>query len=115
IGLNVFNQPDDTEPALAGTTARLIDLVPSGYSLDTVTRLVLRSVGRAHGLIRNDQFRSIADALNLHWSRPRLVSVTLTGRSHTFTGSFTGIDEAGRLNIFTDRHGTRAYDASQVS
>lgn len=115
IGMNVLNSPEEAEPALAGATARLADLVDGSPTLEDLTRLILRSVGRAHALIRNDEFRQIADELNLQWAQPRLVSVTLTGRSHTFAGHFHGIDEAGRLRLSTERLGHRAYDASQVS
>jgi BirA family biotin operon repressor/biotin-[acetyl-CoA-carboxylase] ligase len=115
IGMNVLNFPEEHEPALAGATVRLADLVPGGYTLEDLTRLILRSIGRAHGMIRNDDFRQIASELNVHWSNPRLVSLTLTGRSHTFTGLFTGIDDAGRLRINTERFGSRSYDAAQVA
>ncbi len=115
IGLNVFNFPEAAEPALAGSTARLADLAPGGYTLDDITRVILRAIGRAHAHIRNDEFRTIVDQLNVHWAQPRLVSVTLTGRAHTFTGLFHGIDETGRLRITTERFGHRAYDPSQVT
>lgn len=115
IGLNVFNFPEAADPALEGATVRLSDLVPGGYTLDDIARLILRSIGRAHALIRDDEFRVIADDLNLQWSEPRLVSITLTGRSHTFAGLFHGIDEAGRLRLTTERDGRRSYDASQVA
>lgn len=115
LGMNVLNSPEAAEPALAGTTTRLADLVSSGCTLEDLTRLILRSFGRAHAMIRNDDFRLIADELNLQWSNPRLVSITLAGRSHTFTGLFTGIDEAGRLRVATERFGSRAYDAAQVT
>jgi len=115
IGLNVFNFPEAAEPALAGVTARLADLVPGGYTLDDLARLILRSIGRAHALIRDDEFRIIADELNVQWSEARLVSVTLTGRAHTFAGLFHGIDEAGRIRLTTERYGRCTYDASQVA
>lgn len=115
IGLNVFNFPEEEEPALSGATARLADLVPGGYTLDDLAKLILRSIGRAHALIREDQFRLIADELNLGWSNPRLVSITLTGRGHTFAGLFEGIDEQGRLRLTTERNGRCSYDAAQVA
>jgi BirA family biotin operon repressor/biotin-[acetyl-CoA-carboxylase] ligase len=115
IGLNVFNTPSAAEPALEGCTARLADLAPGAYTLDDVTRVILRSIGRTYAILRNEGFRSIADQLNLHWSQPRLVSITLTGRAHTCTGLFHGIDSSGRLRISTHYSGTCVYDAAQVS
>lgn len=114
IGLNVTNSPETAEPALAGATARLADLIPGSCALEDLTRLILRSVGRAHAHIRNDEFRLIADELNLQWAQPRLVSVSLN-RGDTFAGLFHGIDLAGRLRITTERHGQRTYDAAQVA
>ena len=115
VGLNVFNFPEVAEPAIAGVSARLADLVPGGYTLDDLARLVLRAIGRAHALIREDDFRVIANELNLQWSEPRLVSVTLTGRAQTFTGLFHGIDDAGRIRLTTKTHGRCLYDAAQVA
>jgi len=115
IGLNVFNFPEEEEPALLGATARLADLVPGCYTLDDLARIILRSIGRAHALIRDDEFRLIADELNLGWASPRLVSITLTGRAQTFAGLFEGIDEQGRLRLTTERQGRCTYDAAQVA
>jgi BirA family transcriptional regulator, biotin operon repressor / biotin---[acetyl-CoA-carboxylase] ligase len=115
VGVNVFNAPDAAEPALAGQTARLADLVPGGYTLEDVMRLLLRSLGRAHTLIRQDGFGAIADELNRRWGKPRLVAVTLSGRAATFTGLFHGIDQGGRLLLATERDGLRAYDPTQVA
>lgn len=115
VGLNVFNTPESADAALAGLTTRLSDLVPGGYTLDDIARLVLRSIGRAHALIREDQFRLIANDLNLSWSEPRLVEVTLVARSATFTGLFHGVDDAGRIRLTTKTHGRCAYEAAQVA
>ena len=115
LGLNVFNFPESAEPALKNTTARLADLVPGGYTLEDLTRLVLRSIGRAQAIIRDDRFRLIADELNLDWSEPRLVSVTLAARGDTFAALFHGVDEFGRVRLTTERFGRRTYDASQVA
>lgn len=114
IGVNVFNRPESADATLAGATARLADLTPGTYTLDEVARLLLRAVARAHALIEAGEFHQIASALNAEWSKPRLVAVTLAGRQETFTGHFQGIDDAGRLRLHTDRHGTRCYDAAQI-
>lgn len=115
VGLNVFNSPATAEPALEGVVTRLADLVSGGYTIDDIARLVLRSIGRAHALIRDDNFRLIASELNLQWAEPRLVSVTLTGRAATFTALFHGVDDAGRIRLTSKSHGRCAYDAAQVA
>jgi birA, biotin-[acetyl-CoA-carboxylase] ligase region len=115
IGLNVFNYPALEEPALEDVTTRLSDLIPGAYTLDDLTRIILRSIRRTHAMIREEGFRHVADQLNLHWSEPRLVSITLNQRADTFAGLFHGIDSSGRLRITTERYGRCTYDASQVS
>lgn len=115
LGLNVFNFPESADPVLTGGTVRLADLVPRIGSLDALTRVSLRAIGRAHACIRDDRFHSIVDELNTHWSQPRLVSLTLAGRLRTFTGLFHGIDDCGRLRLTTERFGHEIYDASQVA
>lgn len=115
IGINVFNVPESADPALAGITARLADLVPGGYTLDDIARLVLRSIGHAHALIRDGRFAEIAHELNRHWSRPRSVAVTLTGSDQPLTGTFSGIDAQGRLRLTTTNFGSSYYDAAQIS
>jgi BirA family biotin operon repressor/biotin-[acetyl-CoA-carboxylase] ligase len=114
IGVNVFNQPETAEPGLAGATVRLAELASGSYTLDSVARVILRGIGRAHASIEAGEFHRIAAALNTHWAQPRLVAVTLTGREETFTGHFHGIDDTGRLRLRTDRHGIRCYDPAQI-
>lgn len=115
VGVNVLNRPEDHAAELAGATARLADLAPGAYSVEDVMRALLRSLGRVHTIIRQEGFARIADELNRRWGRPRLVSVTFTGRAHTFSGLFHGIDQAGRLLLATERDGLRAYDPTQIS
>ncbi|HVU24157.1 MAG TPA: biotin--[acetyl-CoA-carboxylase] ligase [Opitutus sp.] len=115
LGLNVFNFPESADLALKNSTTRLADLVPGGYTLEDLARLVLRAIGRAQAVVRDDRFRLIADELNLEWAEPRLVSVTLTGRGDTFAALFHGVDEFGRIRLTTERFGRRSYDASQVA
>lgn len=115
VGLNVFNCPAVEEPSLEDVTTRLSDLITGAYTLDDLARLILRSIRRIHATIRDEGFGHIADQLNLHWSEPRLVSITLTQRGDAFTGLFHGIDSSGRLRITTERYGRCTYDASQIS
>ncbi len=115
IGLNVRNAPDAAEPSLAGSTARLADLVPAAGTLDDLTRLVLESVARGHALIAAGDLRLITNDLNTRWSVPGRVSVTLAGGGGTLLGRFLGIDDTGRLRIHPDRGEISTYDASQIA
>jgi BirA family biotin operon repressor/biotin-[acetyl-CoA-carboxylase] ligase len=115
IGLNISNRPELADPALAGATARLADLVPGGYDPDDLARIVLRALRRMHTIVLDRGFGVIADALNLGWQGSRRVELTLTGRAATFAGSFQGIDAQGRLRLVTERDGPQTFDASQVA
>lgn len=115
LGLNIFNHPELADSTLATPTARLADLVPGDYTVDDVAGHILRSLARTHARISADGFGPVADALNLTWSEPRLVAVTLNGGRAPFTGHFQGIDACGRLRLATDRDGVRFYDATAVA
>lgn len=117
IGLNVFNHPEQAEPALRDATTRLADLLPGDtLDIDQVAALVLRSLAHAHSLLLADDFPRIADELNEGWSEPRLVALTLAGRpAAPVIGLFVGIDAFGHLRL-QDRSGkSRTYDATQVA
>lgn len=113
VGINVTNTPATVDPTLAHSSVRLADLT-SEWPLEQIAKHVLRSLGRAHALISQKHFSVIVDALNVHWSQPRLVSVSLNGHAQPFTGLFTGIDYDGRLRLATD-YGLYSYEASQVA
>lgn len=115
IGVNVFNAPESATPDLSGITTRLADLVPGGYTLDDIARLVLRCIREAHALIRDDRFGEIARDLNAHWARSRRVAVTFTGSDQPLIGTFSGIDASGRLHLTTTDSGSGYYDAAQIS
>ena len=115
VGLNVFNAPEEAEAGLEGLTARLGDLVPGGYDLAAVTRLVLRALDRVHRELHTDGFRHMAEAMNAAWEKPGRVEITLAGREQSFRGWFAGIDQNGRLRIVTERDGAALYEAAQVT
>lgn len=102
IGLNVFNHPENAEPGLRGDTVRL-------------AALVLRSLADAHALLLAGRFSLVADELNLSWTPPRLVSLTLAGQTEPLTGLFLGIDARGRLLLQENAGQTRTLDATQVA
>lgn len=116
IGLNVFNHPENAEPGLRGDTVRLADLAPLGdATLDDLAALVLRSLADAHALLLAGRFSLVADELNLSWTPPRLVSLTLAGQTEPLTGLFLGIDARGRLLLQENAGQTRTLDATQVA
>jgi BirA family biotin operon repressor/biotin-[acetyl-CoA-carboxylase] ligase len=115
LGLNVFNVPEQADPALAGATARLCDLISATGTIDDLARLMLRSLRRIHATLQSEGFGSIAGQLNQAWGEPRPVAVTLAGNAQPCRGFFHGIDPAGRLRLATAGAGLQTYDATQVA
>lgn len=116
IGLNVHNHPEAAEPGLRNATIRLADLVPpDGLELDAVAALVLAALARAHHRLATEGFAPIADDLNRAWASPRLVALTLAGRSDAVVGRFLGIDAAGRLLLESRDRRVTAHDPVAVA
>ncbi|MBC8011206.1 MAG: biotin--[acetyl-CoA-carboxylase] ligase [Burkholderiales bacterium] len=116
IGLNVFNHPEASAPALRDATARLADLAAlDERDLDAVAAFVLRALAHAHAILLAGDFPRIAADLNRTWGQPRLVALTLAGGPAAVVGLFSGIDEHGHLRL-SDRIGQiHTYDATQVA
>jgi BirA family biotin operon repressor/biotin-[acetyl-CoA-carboxylase] ligase len=114
IGLNVFNAPEAADPALAGATVRLADLVPTELSLDEVAGRILACLQHQHGIVLERGFDPIAEALNKAWSEPRRVAVTFSGELKPVEGLFEGVDAKGRLKLST-AVGNGVFDATQVA
>ena len=115
LGLNIFNYPEKTDPALAAQTARLADLLLGDYSIDDVAGLILRELAQTHARILADGFGPVADALNRAWLQQRLVTVTLNGLRLPFNGSFEGVDDQGRLKLVLGCGGVRLYEPTEVA
>lgn len=115
LGLNVFNDPENSAFELRGATIRLADLVKLGNrDLDDVAALALHAIARAHQTLLAGDFPRIAAELNRGWREPRAVALSFSGRAEPVIGHFTGIDDAGRLRLRVgDTHAV--YDPSQVA
>ena len=115
LGLNIFNHPEASDPALTAQTARLVDLVAGEYSIDDVARLILHALAQIHARILSDGFGPVADELNRAWLHRRLVAVTLNGSDLPYTGNFEGIDDQGRLKLALGCGGARLYEPTEVA
>ncbi len=115
IGLNIANQPERDDAALAGATVRLADLVPDCGPVEDVTASILAAIGHVHSVIMQRGFSAIADELNESWRDPRRVEVTFTGNPTPVRGRFVGIDAHGRLRLLADDEISGTYDATQIS
>ena len=96
LGLNVTNRPEAAEPALAGQTARLADLLPAvPPRAALLARLLAELTGEHHRLESGDAAGLCRD-LHGAW-RNQHVHVTLAGGRGALNGRIAGIDARGSL------------------
>lgn len=96
LGVNLDNRPESADPALAGTVARLPDLLPTPPSRETVRDTILAALRRAHALLATGDTAALAQGLTPYW-RHLPVRVTLRPDGKIIDGTFAGVDPSGRL------------------
>lgn len=96
MGVNLDNRPESADPALAGTVARLPDLLPAPPPRDAVRDAILAALRRAHALLATGDTAALAAGLSPYW-RHLPVTVTLRPDGKTVHGHFAGVDPTGRL------------------
>jgi BirA family transcriptional regulator, biotin operon repressor / biotin---[acetyl-CoA-carboxylase] ligase len=99
VGMNVRNTPWRYDSALANTSARLADLLPSLPSLEMLTIVVLDAMADAHRAMLDEGLATVIRELNAHWNASP-VEVTLLG-GETINGSFLGLDLNANLRVLT--------------
>lgn len=112
IGLNVTNQPERIEPALANHVARLADFLahpPSPHELALRLLCELRAVVEETG--REGASQAVKN-VNQLWGKVRDVSLDLDGV--TVSGRFLGVDDQGGLRLETRSHKHIVYESHQV-
>jgi BirA family biotin operon repressor/biotin-[acetyl-CoA-carboxylase] ligase len=112
LGVNVTNHPAAHDPALKETSIRLADLVSQPPSLSALTAAILASLKSAVDVMAKAGFSALQPRINQLWGGARRVTVDLDGVQRS--GSFTGIDEAGRLLLQDDTLGPTAFQPHQV-
>jgi len=112
MGINIDNRPESADPALAGTVARLPDLLPAPPSRDTVRDAILAALRRAHALLATGDTAALARGLSPYW-RHLPVRVTLRPDGKIIDGTFAGVDPAGRL-LLESPVGLRALAPHEV-
>jgi BirA family biotin operon repressor/biotin-[acetyl-CoA-carboxylase] ligase len=96
LGLNVTNHPEAGDPALAGTTARLADLLPAAPARAALLVRLLAALTREHHRLEAGDVAGLCRDLNAGW-RYRHVHVTLAGGRGAINGRIEGIDPYGSL------------------
>jgi BirA family transcriptional regulator, biotin operon repressor / biotin---[acetyl-CoA-carboxylase] ligase len=115
IGLNVFNRPPEIDRSLQGHTVNLFELLPLRYSLQDITRLVLRTLRCTHRFIEQEAFPEIARQISERWTRSGLVELTLNDRTGTFRGAFKGVDGTGRLLVTSEDGASHVFAPTDVA
>jgi BirA family biotin operon repressor/biotin-[acetyl-CoA-carboxylase] ligase len=112
LGLNVTNRPWLVDPALGAVAGRLADAVEGGVlpERERLVELILRAIRVARRLA------GFAPVLNRCWGRPRGVELDpVTGVVlPASAGRFHGIDEDGRVLLWTGAAGLTAIPAHQI-
>jgi BirA family biotin operon repressor/biotin-[acetyl-CoA-carboxylase] ligase len=112
LGVNLTNRPEAADPALAGTVARLPDLLPGPPSREVVRDAILTALTRAHALLATGDTTSLTRGLCPYW-RHLPVSVTLRPEGKIIEGTFAGVDPSGRL-LLESPVGLRALAPHEV-
>ncbi len=112
VGLNVTNQPELRDPALAGHVVRLADLLDPAPNLDSIMRGVLKHLASVWADWETLGSDALLPRLNGLWATPIPVELDLDG--HRVRGDFQGIDSAGRLLLRSQDGQTNLYEPHHV-
>ena len=112
IGINVRNQPETHDPALANRTTRLADWMLAPPELPTLTTMLLNRLRQVVNELNSDGVSALIGRVNRLWGAEREVELDLDGRVHR--GHFAGVDPEGRLALRDSAGGRAFYDAHEV-
>lgn len=113
IGINLTNKPWVTDPELGTVATRVRDCAPTVPGILKAAEDTLRAVRVAHHEMRGRGLAGMQDRINGSWGNPRRVELDL-GEERTCTGRFGGIDETGRLLVWTGAGTLRSFAAHHV-
>jgi BirA family transcriptional regulator, biotin operon repressor / biotin---[acetyl-CoA-carboxylase] ligase len=116
IGLNVRNRPEDHDPRLLGSVARLADFISPSPDLSDLTRGILASLEAVWKEAGTSGPDVLLPRINALWQAPRTVCLELDSSSgrQTVEGEFTGVDADGRLKLRATDGGLHSFEPNQV-
>lgn len=112
IGVNVYNQPEQCDPALKDQTARLADLVGASPALPELASLILCHLRRVVEQMNAGGFGALIPEVNRLWGTPRKVELDLDGVIRR--GIFGGVDSEGNLILLDELGGSSTFGSHQV-
>ena len=98
FGLNISNAPWTCDPALEAISTSIARITPSVPSVDEMAVRTLDALADAHQAMEVGGMTAAIDELNLRWSRPVPVEISLAG-GETVSGRFVGLDSRGNLRL----------------
>jgi BirA family biotin operon repressor/biotin-[acetyl-CoA-carboxylase] ligase len=112
LGINYANHPEAAAPELAGSVARITELLAAPPSLTELRARILAALRRAHAFLATDNSAALVAALAPYWRRLP-VAVTLRPHGEKCSGCFVGVDPNGRL-LLESPVGLRALAPHEV-
>ena len=98
FGLNISNAPWTSDPALEAISTSIARVTPSVPSVAEMAVRTLDALADAHEAMEVGGMKAAIDELNLRWSRPVPVEISLAG-GETVSGRFVGLDPQGNLRL----------------
>jgi BirA family biotin operon repressor/biotin-[acetyl-CoA-carboxylase] ligase len=113
VGINLLNAPWRQAPELEPVATRVADHTGSIPAPERAAGDVLRALRIAHHEMRALGLAGMQQRLNTCWGSPTRVELDL-GQDRRCEGRFGGVDNHGRLLVWTDSGDLRAFAAHHV-
>ena len=98
FGLNISNAPWTSDPALEAISTSIARVTPTAPSVEGMALRTLDALADAHQAMEVGGMKAAIDELNLRWSRPVPVEITIAG-GEMVLGRFAGLDPCGNLRL----------------
>ncbi|MFA7344752.1 MAG: biotin--[acetyl-CoA-carboxylase] ligase [Terrimicrobiaceae bacterium] len=102
FGLNISNAPWTSDPSLEPLSTNIARVSESVPSVDGMAVRTLDALADAHQAMEEGGMKAAIDGLNLRWSRPVPVEISLA-HGDKITGRFTGLDPLGNIRLLDER------------
>jgi BirA family transcriptional regulator, biotin operon repressor / biotin---[acetyl-CoA-carboxylase] ligase len=101
FGLNISNTPWTSDPALEAISTSIARVSQSVPSVDEMAVRTLDALADAHQAMEEGGMKAAIDELNLRWSRPVPVEISLA-QGKMVSGRLIGLDPRGNLRLLDE-------------